>query len=172
MNVPTLETARLILNAHTVEDVLRNFAIWSKPQVVKHISGTPSTMQQCWWRVLRYAGHWSLNNYGYWAVREKVSGQYIGDVGFQDNLRAIGPVFDVYPEAGWVFDPHFHGLGYATEAMTAALGWSESVMKSRSTACLIAPQNQASLKLSKKLGYRVIGEAPVQDVPTLILLRG
>jgi RimJ/RimL family protein N-acetyltransferase len=113
-----------------------------------------------------------MKNYGYWAVREKSTGQYIGDVGFQENLRALGPIFDIYPEAGWVFDPKFQGFGYATEAMTAVLGWSEGHMKCQFTGCLIAPDNQASLNLSKKLGYRVIGDTLVQDEPTLILLRG
>lgn len=65
---------------------------------------------------MRYVGHWALLGYGYWAVRDKQSGEYLGSIGFSNFLRDITPALDA-PEMGWTLVSSAHGKGYATEAL-------------------------------------------------------
>ena len=171
MQIPRLETDRTILDAHGVDDLENNHALWSNPEVVRYISGRPFTRQECWSRILRYAGHWALLGYGYWAVREKSSGRYIGDVGLQDAKRGIGPAFDTFPEAGWVIDPAFHCKGYGFEALSAALHWADRFLPSPETVCMVAPENLGSSRLAEKLGYTRSGVATYLEEPVLLFRR-
>lgn len=150
---PRLETERLVLRGHTAGDLDSGFALWGDPAVVKHISGKPATRQEAWWRILRYAGHWALMGYGYWAVEERATGRFVGDVGFADFKRDIDPPLGPDPEAGWVLSPSMHGNGYATEAVGAALEWLERNVRASSAVCMIAPENLASLRVAAKCGF-------------------
>ena len=59
-------------------------------------------------------------DYGFWVVTDKVSGAFLGEVGFADFKRDLTPPLGV-PEIGWALMPHAHGKGLATEAVQAAL---------------------------------------------------
>src|SRR5512142_2639564 len=99
---PALRTPRLRLRAHHADDFDTCRAIWSDPEVVRHIGGKPATGEEAWRRLLVYAGLWSLLGYGYWAIEEQASGQYIGDIGFAEFRRDIDPPLRGMLESGWV----------------------------------------------------------------------
>lgn len=86
---PTLITERLRLDAHTLDDFDSLAALWADPLVVRYIGGTPRDREDSWGRLMRYVGHWALLGYGYWAVRDKQSGEYLGSIGFSNFLRDI-----------------------------------------------------------------------------------
>lgn len=153
MDVPVLETRRLRLRAHEVGDFPAVMAMWSLEAVTHYIGGKPMRPDECWTRILRYRGLWPLVGFGYWAVEEKESGRFVGDVGFGDFHRLIEPPIDGFPEAGWVLSPDFHGKGYASEAVAAALGWLDRAAKGRSV-CIIDPANKPSLRIAEKHGFR------------------
>ncbi|MDE2272066.1 MAG: GNAT family N-acetyltransferase, partial [Xanthomonadaceae bacterium] len=123
---PLLETERLRLRGHRLDDYAALAAIWADPQVVRYIGGKPSTPQQSWQRLLRYAGLWHLLGYGFWAIEEKSSGRMLGDIGYMDVKRDIVPALDGMPEVGWVLVPDAQGKGYASEALVAALAWGDA----------------------------------------------
>ena len=79
---------------------------------------------------MRYVGHWALLGYGYWAVRDKLSGEYLGSIGFSNFLRDITPALDA-PEMGWTLVSSAHGKGYATEALRAALAGVKRTCRAR-----------------------------------------
>lgn len=153
MQVPVLETPRLRLRAHRVDDFPAIVAMWSQAAVTHYIGGKPMRPDECWTRLLRYRGLWPLLGYGYWAVEEKSTGRFAGDVGFGDFHRIIEPAIRGVPEMGWVLGPLFHGQGYATEAVAAAIQWFDAQQKRRSV-CIIDPANEASLRLAAKNGFR------------------
>jgi RimJ/RimL family protein N-acetyltransferase len=169
---PVLETERLILRGHGIDDLEASFAMWSHPVVVEHITGKPSTREESWSRILRYAGHWRLLGFGYWAVEEKSSGRFVGDVGFADFKRDIEPSLEGTPEIGWALDPAVHGKGYATEAVGAALSWSEQHLSALAAACIVSPQNLASLRVAQKCGFREFARATYKDHEVVMLRRG
>lgn len=150
---PVLETDRLILSGHGAEDFGRLTSIWAEPSVVEHIFGKPSTPRESWMRLLAYNGLWPLLGFGYWAIREKATSLYIGDLGFADFHRDVEPSLRGIPEAGWVLSPSAQGKGYASEALTAALAWLEAQNRFERSVCLISPVNLASIRVAEKAGY-------------------
>jgi RimJ/RimL family protein N-acetyltransferase len=168
--VPTIETARLRLRGHRVEDFADCAAMWGDPVVARHIS-RPSSAEESWARMLRYAGLWRLLGYGYWAVEEKASGRFAGDVGFADFKREVQPSLDGAPEIGWVLARWAHGQGFATEAVGAALAWGDRRFGPQATVCMIAPENAASIRVAEKCGYREFARATYKEQPAILFRR-
>ncbi len=168
---PILETARLTLRAHDAADLDAVAAMWGDPAVVRHITGTPSTREECWARMLRYAGLWALRGYGYWAVVEKQSGKFAGDVGIADFARILDPAQSIAPEAGWALAPSAQGKGYATEAMQAVLAWADAHLGRPHTYCILDAKNAASLRVAEKCGYRPFAQVTYKNAPTSLYRR-
>ena len=169
--VPAIETPRLRLRAHRADDHAACLAIWSDPEVVRHIGGRPFTAEEVWKRLLQYLGMWGLLGYGYWAVEERDSGRYIGDIGFADLRREIQPSLQGMLECGWVLSPQAHGHGYASEAVAAISAWGQKHFADRRMVCIISPENQASIRVAEKAGYRLWQPATYHDSPTLVFAR-
>lgn len=170
-SVPLLETDRLLLRGHRIEDFKACFALWSNPAVAQYTVGMPLSKEDVWGRLLRYTGHWQWLGFGYWAVEEKSTGNFVGDVGFADLKREITPSLDGIPELGWVLMPTMQGRGYATEAASAALAWCESKLQSPQTACIIHPDNAASLRVAAKVGFREALRTSYRGKPTILFFR-
>jgi RimJ/RimL family protein N-acetyltransferase len=171
MEIPTLETERLLLRAHRLDDFSNCAAMWSDDNVIKYIGEVPLTPEEVWSRLLRYAGHWSLLGFGYWVVEEKVTGRFLGEVGFADFKRMIQPPLDSSAEAGWVFTSAAHGCGFASEAVRAIHTWGKSHLHTSKSVCMIHPGNSPSLRLAAKVGYRETGRVVYRDRPAIILHR-
>jgi RimJ/RimL family protein N-acetyltransferase len=169
---PTLETDRLRLRAYRREDFPALVAMWGDPLVMRHVLGRASTEEETWARLLRYAGLWPLLGYGYWAVEERSTGRFVGDVGFADFRREMMPSFGEAPEAGWVLAAWAHGKGFATEAVRAAHVWSDrNLDRTGCTVCMIAPQNTASIAVAIKGGYVENGRATYKGTDDHLLFR-
>jgi RimJ/RimL family protein N-acetyltransferase len=128
-----IETDRLRLRPHVADDLAASFAMWSDPLVFAHILAAASTEAQSWSRILGYAGHWALEKFGYWAVEERSTGDFVGEIGFADFKRDITPSIRGLPEMGWVLASAHHGKGYATEGVRAALAWADQHLPSGSS---------------------------------------
>ncbi len=170
VGAPTLETERLKLRAHRLEDFVHSAAMWADPEVTRYIGGKPHTEEESWARLLRYAGHWSLLGFGYWAVEEKSTGRFIGEVGFADYKRDL-PALKSLPEIGWAFTTQARGNGFATEAVRAAITWGDAHFRSPRTACIIHPENLASIRVAEKCAYREFQRATYKSHATIMFVR-
>lgn len=168
---PVLETPRLRLRGHRASDYAALAAIWSDPAVVRYIGGKPSTPQEAWMRLLRYPGLWCLLGYGYWAIEEKSSGRCIGDLGYADFKRDITPSLDGMPELGWVLASDCHGRGYASEALAAVMAWGRAHFGQHTAACIIDPDNAASIRVAIKAGFTLRQEAQYMGSTVLLFAR-
>ena len=166
---PELETARLRLRGHRIGDHEACAAMWGDMEVARFIGGRPSTREEVWGRLLRYAGLWALLGFGYWAVEDRASGDFVGDVGFADFKRDIAPSMDGLPEIGWALAPRWHGRGYAIEAVSAALAWADQ--RFAATVCIIAPENLPSIGVARKCGFAEIARTTYRGEPTLMYRR-
>lgn len=147
-----IETERLVLDLHSPGDFDAFAAMWADPETVRFIGGKPGTRQDSWMRLLRYRGLWPVLGYGYWAIGEKASGRFAGDLGFADFHRPLDPSIEGIPEAGWVLAPWARGKGYAAEALGAAVAWLDAQGFGKSV-CIIDPTNTPSLRLAETAGY-------------------
>lgn len=169
--IPTLETPRLLLRGHTLDDFAHTAAMWADPQVTRHIGGRPLSREEAWGKLLRLAGHWAMLGFGYWVVCERASGRFVGEVGFANFERALDPPLAGAPEGGWVLAPWAHGKGYATEAVRAATAWLEGRMGPVRTVCLINREHTPSLRVAEKCGYRPWVETTYHGDAVIVLER-
>ena len=172
MKIPVIETSRLTLRAHHVDDFPACAAMWADPNVTRYIGGKPSTRDETWSRLLRYAGHWALLEFGYWAAIYKATGTFVGELGFADFKRDIVPSFDGVPEIGWAFASAVSGKGYASEAVSAIVAWGDAHLGSRRTVCIIHPENLASIRVAAKSGFCEFQRTTYKGAPTIMFERG
>jgi RimJ/RimL family protein N-acetyltransferase len=145
--------------------------MWADPEVVRYIGGRPFTPEEVWTRLLRAAGHWPLMGFGYWIVRERSTGRFVGEAGLADLRRDISPGFCGAPEAGWALSPWAHGQGYGGEAVAAVLAWSDAELKPERVVCIISPDNEPSIRLARRCGFTLLHRASYRGEPTLVFER-
>jgi RimJ/RimL family protein N-acetyltransferase len=170
-DIPIIETERLILRGHRVEDFPASAAMWGDLEVTRMISGRAFTPEECWGRVLRYVGHWTLMGFGYWVLTRKSDGKFVGEAGFANYERAIESDYVRLPEIGWMLAPAFHRQGFASEAVAAITSWGDRHFKGGKTVCLIAPENAPSIRLAGRAGYKLAEHNTYLGQPTLVLTR-
>ncbi len=171
MTVPRIETERLILRGHTLEDFPSYARMWADPVVTRFIGGMPLGEEEAWAKFLRIAGHWALLGFGFWAIEEKTGGRRIGEAGILDVKRDIVPSFHGVPEIGWGLDPAAHGKGYATEAVRAILAWGEAKFGKIRMVCIIDPGNTPSLRVAARCGFKECARTTYKGDPTVMLER-
>lgn len=168
---PELETERTVLRPHRLADFDAYYAMGTDPVVYRFIGGKARTREESWQRFLRHEGMWSMLGFGSWAIEDKATGRFIGEAGFHDLKRDITPSIEGLPEAGWSLVSGLHGRGLATEAMRRILDWSSESLHCRRTVCIIDPQNEASLNVAAKLGYREAARTEYHGDPVILLER-
>lgn len=169
--VPILETQRLRLRRHHLGDFAEMAAMWADPNVTKQIRDQPFTLEESWARLLRYVGHWVLLGFGYWIVEHKLTGKFLGEVGFADSKRDLNPSIEGIPEIGWVLNAESHGKGYGTEAVHAAVAWGDTHLGANKTVCIITPENAASIRVAEKCGYREFQQTTYHGQSAIIFKR-
>lgn len=168
---PILDTDRLRLRPHQVSDFADCVAMWSDPAITRYTIGDPAPPQRTWMRILAYRGHWALLGFGYWAVEEKDTGRYVGELGFAEFKRDLQPSIEGIPELGWALISQAHGKGYATEALRAVVAWGDGHFGSVRTVCIIHPGNRQSFRVADKLGYKELFRTSKDGEPEIVLAR-
>ena len=171
VDIPKLETPRLRLRARRLDDFDAFAEIWASPSVVRFVGGVPLSREAAWGRFLRQVGHWQLLGFGYFAVEDRATGRFIGEVGFQDMRRDIVPSIEGLMEAGWILAEEAQGRGLADEAMRAALLWADAHGTGDRIACIIHPDHAGSLRVAEKLGFVAMGEGRYNGGPMVMLER-
>jgi RimJ/RimL family protein N-acetyltransferase len=169
--VPVIETARLRLRGHRLDDLAACAAMWADPVITRYIGVKPPSEQDVWFKLLRYAGLWALMGFGYWAIEEKATGEYVGELGFAEFMRDITPSIRGVPELGWVLASRVHGMGYATEAVAAAVAWGDAQLTASKTVCIISPGNVQSIRVAVKCGYQELQRTTYYGEPTILFAR-
>ena len=145
VNIPVLETERLILRGLRIDDLDGFFAIYADAVHARFISRVIDRAK-AFEKMCSLMGHWALRGYGRFAVEEKSTGNFIGHVGASHLEDAREP------ELNYSFTPQVEGRGFATEACCAALrflyeacGWQTAISE-------INAQNDKSCALAQRMG--------------------
>jgi RimJ/RimL family protein N-acetyltransferase len=150
-----LETDRLILRRFTMDDVDRIVALDSDPEVTRYVTGgVPTTREEAETEYLpaylAYYERWP--GYGFWAVVEKASGEFIG--WFHLRPEPGHPADE--PELGYRFVRAAWGKGYGTEGSRALVRVAfEELGASRVLASAMAVHT-ASRRVMEKSGLRLV----------------
>lgn len=159
------------MRGHRTGDLRDAAAMWSDPLVTRFIGGKASTEQQTWARITGYAGHWRLMGFGYWAITERETGTFAGEIGFADFKRPLKARMRDVPELGFALASRFRGRGYAREALEAVLRWGDVHLDSQRTVALVVPENAASAALLERFGYASFGTAEVNGAVVSLMER-
>jgi RimJ/RimL family protein N-acetyltransferase len=143
-DAPRLETERLVLRPHRMED-FPPFAAFFAGDRARFVGG-PLPLRRVWHGFASDVGSWALMGFGAWAIEEKATGDFAGQVGLNK------PAYFPEREIGWILMPGFEGRGFATEAARTArvfaydtLGWNTAVS-------YIDPENRRSIAVARRLG--------------------
>jgi RimJ/RimL family protein N-acetyltransferase len=162
LDIPTLETERLVLRSFREADAATFCELLQDPDVVRFIGdGTIPSAEECWRAVAAWLGHWALRGYGPWAVTERASGTFMGRVGIHF------PYGWPEPELAYTLGKPFWGHGYATEACRAALDWGFTERDFPELASFIYPTNAASIRVATKVGETLRGESTLRGKTVL-----
>lgn len=144
VDIPTLETERLLLRAPQESDVAEEAAFFETE--ASQFVGGPKKPHEAWRNYAMMVGHWVFRGYGFWALEEKATGRYAGRVGmwFPDGWKER--------EIGWTLMSHATGKGYATEAALMARSYAYDVQGWKTAISQIDPKNEASKAVARRLG--------------------
>jgi ribosomal-protein-alanine N-acetyltransferase len=154
-----LDTARLVLRPFTEDDAEAAFRWLGDPEVMRFIpTGADQSVEETRRRLARYGEHQALHGFSKWIVRERTSGEALGDSGL---LRLEEPE---RVDLGFRLARSCWGRGFATEAARA---WVQAAFADFGLDRLTAfshPANVPSLKVLEKVGFRRTGHAEVMGM--------
>ena len=142
---PVLETPRLLLRVQQAGDFEGFAELMGDEEAARHIGGC-LPRAAAWRKFLESPGSWVVKGFGMFAVVEKTTGQWLGNIGPWQPEGWPGT------EVGWALRRSAWGGGYAYEAATAAIDWAFAHLGWTEVIHSIAPANLASRRLAGRLG--------------------
>lgn len=150
-----LETDRLILRKFTMADVDNLVELDSDPDVMFHITGGLRTSREEIETdyLPRYIDYYRKHpGYGFWAVIEKQSGDFVG--WFHFRPAPDHPADE--PELGYRFRKPFWGMGYGTEGSIALIDKGFTEFDVRRVVASTMVVNVGSWRVMERSGMRCI----------------
>ena len=154
MSNPHLETPRLTLRLMEMSDLDDLLKIFGDAKVMASFNAEPFTREQMEHWVQRNLAHQETYGYGLFSVILKPNQVLIGDCGFE-VMEIEG---ETATELGYDFRSDYWNQGFATEAALAVRDYAFQVLSLPSLISLIRVGNQASKRVSEKVGMRLIDE--------------
>jgi RimJ/RimL family protein N-acetyltransferase len=141
-----IETERLLLRPIGLVDLPDFVALHADPEVARFVRTFDD--RQAAERLRADAQQWAQRGYGMLAVRDRVSGAFLGRAGLR-----FWPQFDE-TELGWALRRNVWGKGYATEAGRACIEWGFRQLPVSYLTAMIQPDNGRSIRVAERLGLR------------------
>lgn len=157
-----LPTPRLLLRQWRASD-LEPFASMNSDADVMRYYPTPWTREQgdaFAQRVMRLIDE---RGWGFWAIEELASRQFIGFVGLHIPSHELP--FSPCVEVGWRLAKPYWGLGYATEAAQSAISFGFQQLRLPEVVAFTAITNLKSRAVMERLGMRLDSEFDHPQVP-------
>lgn len=156
MNIPRIETKRLILRGFEEEDLDAYAEMCSDSDVMRYIgAGITLSRAESWRSMAMIIGHWYLRGYGLWAVEERQTGEMIGRIGCWKPEGWVGL------EVGWMLRKASWRRGFATEAAKVAMDYAFANLPYSRVISLILPENLPSQRLALRLGEKLEGTTEI-----------
>lgn len=141
----SIETKRLRLRQWAESD-FPNFARYYADEDNARYVGGQKDADQAWRHMALQIGHWTLKGFGYWAVEERDTCDFVGCAGLWKS-----PGWPELELGYWLVKEH-QGKGYAVEACLRCIDYAREDLNARSLVSYIDPLNEPSIRLAKRLG--------------------
>ena len=141
-----LETERLLLRYWKEEDWKDLHAYYSDPECMKYTIQRTLSEGETWRTMVTMIGHWTLRDYGPYAVELKETGAVLGPVGmwFPNDWPEC--------EIKWGLAQKYWGKGYASEAARAVHQMAKEHFPDQRLISQIFAENQGSINVAKAIG--------------------
>lgn len=149
-----IDTERLILRVPEPRDRLALHAIFGNPEVMadlapaKDEAGSDATLAKH--HAYRHEG------LGFWVVERREDGAVVGFCGLKRG-DAYNPIAGEI-EAGWIVDRPYWRMGYAYEAMAAAIAWGWANTDAPRIVAITSAVNTKSQNLMERLGMHRLAD--------------
>jgi ribosomal-protein-alanine N-acetyltransferase len=169
----TFETERLVGEPASERHRDVAVALFGDPDVAAAIwpagrEGTegcgPRTPAQAEQMLARFVGHWREHGFGWWYLRERESGEYVGEVGLQRTEVDYADVVEV----GWTLFPSYWNRGLATEAAREAIALGFGPLALDEIFSFTMPSNLASRRVMEKLGMGYLRDIERAGLPHVL----
>ncbi len=151
--MPVFETKRLQLSRLTLKDAPFILELLNDPAWIRYIGDKNVKTLKAAREYIKKGPKESYARLGFglYAVKLKRSGRPIGMCGLlrRDTLDA--------PDIGFAFLPQFTGKGYAFESADTVLKHASSVLGMKRVLAITSVDNDSSVKLLERLGFRFKG---------------
>ena len=153
-----IDTERLILRVPEPRDMAALRTIFANPEVmadlapVKDDEGTAATLAKH--DAYRHEG------LGFWVVERREDAAVVGFCGLKRG-DAHNPIAGEV-EAGWIVDRPYWRMGYAYEAMEAALAWGWANTDAARIVAITSAVNTKSQNLMERLGMHRLADGDYQ----------
>lgn len=160
-SIPALSTDRLILRAPRRDDFEPWAEFFASPRSVHE--GGPLDRVEAYRRWAADVALWVLAGYGPFALEDRATGAFLGEVGIYQPEGYPGP------ELGWFVLPGAEGKGLAQEAARAVLGWVTASFDWPFVTSIIDPANARSIALALRLGGVIDPTLPGVDPGDVVI---
>jgi RimJ/RimL family protein N-acetyltransferase len=160
-----LATDCLILRRFTKDDAAHLFALDSDPEVMRYVSRfAPASVEVCRERICnRFLPFYTqYPSYGFWAVVEKVTGDFLGwfhlkpALDYPFHRKAGYQPGDV--DLGYRLIRAAWGKGYATEGARVLVRKALTELDALQVVAVALVENVASIRVMEKAGLKRVGE--------------
>ncbi|MEM0930181.1 MAG: GNAT family N-acetyltransferase [Pseudomonadota bacterium] len=140
----TIQSERLTFRPWQPSDFEAYAAYYADDATARYVGGQMSR-DRAWRHFAAVVGHWTLKGYGFWAVDETASGEFVGCIGLQ--------MPEGWPELefGYWLMPSAHGKSYATEGGVRCLDYAYKELGAKTLVSYIDPANEPSRRVAERL---------------------
>ncbi|WP_307071989.1 GNAT family N-acetyltransferase [Guptibacillus hwajinpoensis] len=150
---PVQATKRLTLRALDERDLEALLSIFSNPHTMKYYgSDVLSSLEEVEGMLMSFRKGFENQQAIRFGIECRETGQLIGTCGFHNWSKRVNRI-----EIGYDLKHEKEGKGYMTEALTAIISFAFRELQMNRIGALIHPENTASRKLVKNLGFQEEG---------------
>ena len=149
MNIPTIQTPRLMLRPWAATDAEAWFSMLQEEGILRYFPDSrPPPREEADAYILRHREHWDKRGYGHWAVVTPDNGEVVGWSGLE-HLPELDET-----EVAYLLSKRVWGRGYASEAASAAIRFGFESIGLAQIIGLVHRDNIASISVLEKCGLR------------------
>jgi [ribosomal protein S5]-alanine N-acetyltransferase len=156
---PRIETDRLILEKFKLTDTQAAFDHWLSDERVSdnRVSAAHQSISQTEERLTKIVLDYEREEFCYWAIKLKESGELIGEIDLYDFDRVTGNCEISYSLGSWWWNK-----GYGTEALKAVVEFGFRHMNLHKISAAHNTDNPASGRIMSKAG--MVQEGTIRDM--------